>query len=189
MQTDFVRRPTGGRAVLHDDELTYMIAVPTRATGGARETYRAVNRGLAVGIRSLGVEVDLEPDRATPGLDAGPCFQIPAGGEVVAAGRKLIGSAQARIGSALLQHGSIILGGDPSPVGDRSGEHHRTPAATLHELVPGLAVEALRTALVDGVVEALGGAWTQGGLDREELHAARTLERERYGTEAWTWRR
>ena len=189
MQTDFVRRPTGGRAVLHDDELTYMIAVPARATGGARETYRRVNRGLAMGIRSLGVEVDLEPDGATPGLDAGPCFQGPAGGELVAGGRKLVGSAQARIGSALLQHGSIILGGDPSPVWDRYGGYRWQPAANLHDLAPGLHLDALRKALVEGVAETMGGAWTSGGLDEGELSAARTLEQERYGTEEWTWRR
>ncbi len=189
MQTDFVRRPTGGRAVLHDDELTYMVAVPARATGGARETYRNVNRGLAMGLRSLGVDVRLEPDGPTPALDAGPCFQAPAGGEVVAGGRKLVGSAQARVGSALLQHGSVILGGDPSPIPSGSDYRRVHGAASLHELAPDLRVDALARALVDGVVEALGGAWTPGDLGERELSAARRLERERYGTEEWTWRR
>ena len=111
---DYVRRPTGGRAVLHDGELTYAVVAPAATLGGPRRTYRRVNEALAAALRSLGAPVTLAGAVALPALDSGPCFQSPAEGEVVAVGRKLVGSAQARIGQALLQHGSILLEGDQS---------------------------------------------------------------------------
>src|SRR5690606_17502269 len=94
---DFVRRPTGGRAVLHDRELTYAVVVPHRALGGPRAAYRAINEALVMGLRALGVDASVsERGRVLP-PDAGPCFQVAAPGEVVADGRKLVGSAQARL--------------------------------------------------------------------------------------------
>jgi len=129
-----VRRPTGGRAVFHDRELTYSVVVPLRALGGARATYVSVHEAIAEGLSTLGMPTVLasppEGRSATP--DAGPCFAQPAGGEVLVHGRKLVGSAQARMGANLLQHGSLILGGDqrildsftmrPLPSGDGPDE-------------------------------------------------------------------
>jgi lipoate-protein ligase A len=106
----FVRRPTGGRAVLHDRELTYAVALPLRAIGGARGAYMAVNAGLVRALRSLGVPAELAASGEACATDAGPCFQRAASGEVVVSGRKLVGSAQVRVGNVLLQHGSLLLG-------------------------------------------------------------------------------
>ena len=111
---DFVRRPTGGRAVLHEHELTYAVVVPLRALGGPREAYRRINEALAAGLSALGVDVEVTKRGAAHRPDAGPCFQEAAPGEVVMSGRKLVGSAQARVGPALLQHGSIVLHTDQS---------------------------------------------------------------------------
>jgi len=131
---DFVRRPTGGRAVLHDRELTYAVVLPLdrggvpggpggctsggsgmgvsqRANGGLKATYRLINQGLVEGLRSLGVPAALAEQRGSlAGLDSGPCFEQPATGEVTANGRKLVGSAQARLDRAILQHGSLLIG-------------------------------------------------------------------------------
>jgi lipoate-protein ligase A len=114
-----VRRPTGGRAVVHDRELTYAVGVPTRTLGGARVTYRAIHAGLRRGLRALGVPANLTgaPRGRSPSPDSGPCFAIPVEGEVAVAGRKLVGSAQVRIGQTLLQHGSVILAGDQELLG------------------------------------------------------------------------
>jgi lipoate-protein ligase A len=90
---DLVRRPTGGRAVLHDQELTYAVVAPLRTWGGVREAYVHIHEALASALRELGAPVE---------------------------GRKLVGSAQARIGEALLQHGSILLAGDQGPLSDPS---------------------------------------------------------------------
>lgn len=187
---DYVRRPTGGRAVLHDDELTYAIAVPARSTGGARETYRQVNAGLAVAMRSLGAPVAVAPRGAVAGLDSGPCFRAPAEGEVVVEGRKLVGSAQARIDGVLLQHGSIILGGDQSLLDELSGgpDTHEPPA-TLREFTPGVAVEDVAAAVAAGMQTVFGGDWRQGRDHGDHEAEAERLEWEKYGTDEWTWRR
>ena len=110
----FVRRPTGGRAVLHADEVTYAVAVPVGAFGGLRDTYLQINRGLIGGLARGGLQVEMAEGAAALPPDAGPCFQAPASGEVMSGGRKLVGSAQVRMGRNLLQHGSVILRGDQS---------------------------------------------------------------------------
>ncbi len=109
---DVVRRPTGGRAVWHEHELTYALAAPIGVWGSLRESYRAIHARLVVALRTLGAPATLGAARApVPGIGAGACFAAPVGGEVLVAGRKLVGSAQLRLGGAFLQHGSILLDG------------------------------------------------------------------------------
>jgi hypothetical protein len=107
---DVVRRPTGGREVLHDRELTYSIVMPLAGPGSMRRSYRLVNQALLGAIRSLGVQGRMAERRGrTPSPDAGACFREPAEDEIEVAGRKLVGSAQARIDDTLLQHGSLLI--------------------------------------------------------------------------------
>ena len=188
-----VRRPTGGRAVIHDGELTYCVVVPARALGGVREAYGRINLALVHGLRRLGVDASSAgADGATPGPNAGPCFLGPVAGEVTVAGRKLVGSAQARIGSAVLQHGSLLLATDQSALlADRDGERNggaRRPV-TLGELLGEVPPwEELVGALRSGFVHALGGTWETGALSHGETVLAAGLER-RYRSREWTWRR
>ena len=185
---EVVRRPTGGRAVLHRRELTYAVALPARTMGGPRAAYLWINQRIAAGLASLGVpaEIACGPGAAVP-LDAGPCFQGAAAGEVVAAGRKLVGSAQARMGEVLLQHGSILLADDQELLhrvftGERSGIDR---PATVSEF---LGREAAEGELERALAVQFGldptcisdPAWSS--LQEAELE-------ERYRSEAWTWRR
>lgn len=197
----FVRRPTGGRAVLHDRELTYALVAPVRAWGGLRDAYRNINRGLVRGLRRLGVTAELAPPLAgrQPPPSAGPCFRLPAEGEVTADGRKLVGSAQARVGRTLLQHGSLLLdGGQDRLARIRPGAAagRETPAgggaspATLREILGRLPERAeIVEALVAGLGEALGGRWEWGEPSERERRSACELVEERYASEEWTWRR
>jgi lipoyl(octanoyl) transferase len=111
-----VRRPSGGRAVWHEHEVTYAVAAPVASFGRLRDAYRAIHERLATGLRSLGADVTLAGDRPTIRLSDRPtaCFAATVGGEVLAGGRKVIGSAQVRRGAAFLQHGSILLDGSTS---------------------------------------------------------------------------
>jgi lipoate-protein ligase A len=184
---DYVRRPTGGRAVLHDQELTYAVIAPLNAFGGVREAYLRINEALAEALRTLGAAVDVVRD-GTPALspDAGPCFQAPATGEIVAVGRKVVGSAQARLEGALLQHGSILMAGDQGPLGaagDASG------SVTLTELLGEVDLAAVTHATAEALRAGFGGRWEEGALREDELQAAIRLEADRYAQEAWTWRR
>src|SRR5467141_3107094 len=110
---DVVRRPTGGRAVWHEHEVTYAVAAPIAAFGSLRESYHRIHERLRAALRSLGVEAEIAPEHPTARRSDRPaaCFASAAGGEVLVAGRKVIGSAQVRRGGAFLQHGSILLAG------------------------------------------------------------------------------
>jgi lipoate-protein ligase A len=111
---DVVFRPTGGRAVLHDDEITY--AVVSNDTSRFGDTiygnYKRVSEALCKGYRALGVPATLASDTAKysaePGVDA-PCFVSPCRYELMAGGRKIVGSAQRRIRRSFLQHGSMPI--------------------------------------------------------------------------------
>lgn len=189
---DFVRRPTGGRAVLHDAELTYAVVVPDRTFGGPRDAYRAINRGLLEGLRALGVAAELSGDGEAAGLDRGPCFRLPAPGEVAAGGRKLVGSAQVRLEGALLQHGSLILAGDQSLLARLRGEEpgpDDAPATVAGALGRDPDPAEVEDALAGGARLAWGGRWSEAGYRSGEEHEARRLVTERYASPAWTWRR
>lgn len=113
-----VRRPTGGKAVWHEHEVTYAVAAPVALFGSLRDAYCEIHRRLAEALRTLGVDTVLAPARRSVGPSANPtsCFAAPVGGEIMALGRKLVGSAQVRRGQAFLQHGSILLDGSQAIV-------------------------------------------------------------------------
>lgn len=110
-----VRRPTGGRAVFHAEELTYAVAMPSGGSG-IHETYARINTALRRGLEMLGA-TDLEFSRTQPDFrahyameESASCFSASALSELTWNGRKLLGSAQRRYGGTLLQHGSLLLG-------------------------------------------------------------------------------
>ena len=107
---DIVRRPTGGRAVLHQGDLTYMV-VTSIPPGKRLEIYKRICQFLIAGWRSLGVNLDY--GTATKEyIQQQNCFATATGSDLVTAGNKVIGSAQLRRGKAVLQHGSMILNTD-----------------------------------------------------------------------------
>ena len=113
---DVVHRPTGGRAVLHDDEVTYAVVSndPTDFDGGTvYGTYRRISEALAEGYRRLGADVALAPDTRRLGASGNgadyPCFVSPSRYELMVGGRKVAGSAQRRLGRGFLQHGSLPI--------------------------------------------------------------------------------
>jgi lipoyl(octanoyl) transferase len=115
---DLVRRPTGGKAILHTDELTYSVIGSNRdprLTGGILASYLTLSGALATAMVKLGLDVDIQPSSKSGSgtISDGPvCFEVPSPYEITSRGRKLIGSAQSRRGDAILQHGAIPLGGD-----------------------------------------------------------------------------
>ena len=107
---DLVRRPTGGAAVLHADEITYSIAAPLGLSGlgrGVLEIHAAIARALAMSLAALGVVVDFG-GAGRPRDFA--CFSGAGGHELTVAGRKLVGSALRRGRRGFLQHGSLLRG-------------------------------------------------------------------------------
>ena len=107
---EWVHRPTGGRAVLHDDELTYAVVIREEdLPGNVVETYRVLSQALVQGLCNLGVPAAMARDTLPLTSGSAACFDAPSWYEVVAEGRKLIGSAQVRRNGVILQHGSIPI--------------------------------------------------------------------------------
>lgn len=191
-----VRRPTGGRAVLHQHELTYGVVFPTGllGPGGVREDYRRISRGLVLGLRHLGVAASLSRGSVGRGPASSVCFLGTSRFEITVAGRKLVGSAQRRFRDAVLQHGSLLLDLDRT-AWEAALPALRHPAAkdwpsrvtTLTALLgacPALprVVEALR----EGFAEALGQPLAEAHPSRAEARAAAGLASGRYGRPDWT---
>jgi lipoyl(octanoyl) transferase len=216
----FVRRPTGGQAVLHADELTYAVVAPVALIGRPRDAYRRINHALVAGLRALGLRAELAPASARAASPAAPtaapstavvgsaraprewsmaCFRRPEAGEVMASGRKLVGSAQRMEGRVILQHGSLLLGGSQAVAEELllEGGYGSSPAGadraagwtTLDaELGQRPTLERLAGALAGGFERALGTSLAPATMTGSEAAGARRLK-ERYGSEAWTWRR
>jgi lipoate-protein ligase A len=187
-----VRRPTGGRAILHYREVTYSVTAPTASAGELGESYRRINRLLLGGLGALGVGAAVAaPARRAISPGMSPCFDEPAAGELVVEGRKLAGSAQWRIDGALLQHGSILLADDQSSLAELAvgGQPPIAPPATLGEaLGREPSVEDVADALHHAVRTLEDPHATALEIDAD-LRARTSGLIVRYSDEAWTWRR
>jgi lipoate-protein ligase A len=190
---DTVRRPTGGRAILHHREVTYSVTAPLDGEP-LRKTYLRINRILLRGLAQLGVaaEVAAPAERApVPGIR--PCFALPSEGELAAAGRKLVGSAQWRDGGALLQHGSILVDDDqsslPSFMASAADEDTTiTRPATLRSLL-GRAPDPSEVAEV--MFDAVRALEDEDATEfaEEDIRADALTHLPRFLDEEWTWRR
>jgi lipoate-protein ligase A len=189
---DVVRRPTGGRAILHHREITYSVTAPMVDAGDLQTSYERINRLLQRGLQRLGVDAALAtpaPRATAPGL--APCFDEPSAGELMVAGRKLAGSAQWRADGALLQHGSVLIADDQSRLAHYTvGQAKQIPGpATLGDLLGRApSVADLAGALAEAVRDLEDPNATLLSLD-DEVRARASALVVRYVDDAWTWRR
>ncbi len=190
---DVVRRPTGGRAVWHEHEVTYAVAAPVDTFGSLRAGYRAIHERLAAALRSLGADATLAPVRprpsAGPAVRPGACFSHPVGGEVLIAGRKVVGSAQLRQGDAFLQHGSILLGGAQETI----EAVIRQPSAIRHQTSDVRTATTLSAALgrsvtFEEVANAIMSTWGDGFSSTAPYRPLPSLTA-LFSDPSWTWRR
>jgi len=199
---EVVRRLTGGRAILHTDELTYSVIAPAdepRLAGSVLESYNRLGGALLEAVRSLGLPVEMKGSGTAGNLQTpNPiCFEVPSSYEITAGGKKLIGSAQARKRDGVLQHGSLPLTGDLRRItealvfedeGARRGAAERLLArAATVESVLGRALdwETAARAFVHGFEAELGLKLEEGMLSEGETARADQLVREKYDHIAW----
>ena len=203
-----VRRLTGGRAVLHDQEVTYSVIATGAQLGvgtSVLQIYRLIGPCLAAALRHLGIDAQLSRSarasilhRATVGRD--PCFSSVGRYEVVVDGRKIVGSAQRWLGEVVLQHGSLLTGdgyqdiahllpGDSSAEGERAIRELKAKTVSLGALLSRQITYAeVAGALFDGFAETLKSPLRMAQLLPREEDLAHKLVRERYGQQEWTLR-
>lgn len=203
---DVVRRPTGGRAILHTDELTYSVIGASdepRLAGGVLESYKRLSEGLMHALKLLGLPVERQPMREHNGFgepDNPVCFEVPSDYEITLHGKKIIGSAQARRKGGVLQHGSLPLFGDIGRITEilryasednrqNGADRVRARAATVEEgLGHRVSFAEAQDAFIRGFGETLNIEFVEGELSAEENGAAERWLAERYAAPAWTKR-
>ncbi len=194
-----VRRATGGRAILHTDELTYSLALPADhplAEGDIIESYRRISRGLLAALSTLGMHAQADA-RAEPIRQSGPvCFETPSHYEITTGdGRKLIGSAQLRRKGAVLQHGSLPLYGDVARICDAltypdeaarqaAKTSVRQRAATLADAFNGELIHwsTAADAIATGFIKTFDLDFITDVLSDDERELADYLEESVYGS-------
>lgn len=193
-----VRRPTGGKAILHADELTYSLTLPAEdplAQLDIVASYREISRALMQALQCLGLQPQSDPADSQQLKQAGAvCFEMPSHYEITVGGRKLIGSAQLRRKGALLQHGSLPLTGDLARICDalvHPDEASRemakarvhTRALTLEEAVgTPILWEDAANALVSAFEQVFDVQWLDDNYTAAELAYAELLVNNRYAT-------
>jgi len=201
-----VRRPTGGRAILHTDELTYSITAAiddTLMSGSLLESYQRISKALLLALEILGIDAKADSVYSTKVSQGGKvpvCFEVPSNYEITFAGKKLIGSAQARKNNGVLQHGSLPLFGDLTRITsvlnyeNEEKRNSSSKALLAHagtiESLTGLEIplDQAQNAFIDGFSKSLGISFMASEPDSSELEIAQELENTKYDSPVWTRR-
>ncbi len=200
---DLVRRPTGGRAILHDDEVTYSVCVPQSQLqdgDSVLRSYQYLSRGIQQGLQLLGVEAQLgrQPysalNKGSRRQQPAICFAQSTRADMTAAGRKIVGSAQVRRNRTILQHGSVpITLNIADHLAVMPGDGTAGEAQTLSRAAVGVSdllgrqvtYQQLAEALVAGFGDALELELQTGQLTDAEEDRAGQLRAEKYTTDEW----
>jgi lipoate-protein ligase A len=201
---EVVRRATGGRAILHTDELTYSVTGSNEEpilAGGVLESYNRLAQALFLAVKDLGLPVEIKEGKSNNQTTPNPvCFEVPSTYEITVHGKKLIGSAQARKKEGVLQHGSLPLTGDltricqalifESESAREAASQRLLTKATTVESVLGRVVpwETAAQAFVHAFETQLGLCFEKGELSGSEFRRAEELVKEKYDHPSWTER-
>lgn len=195
----FVRRPTGGRAILHGVELTYSFSAPTGQgpfIGDLFSSYSTLSGAFLEAFRSLGLNVVASGRNRVIAQEKSPlCFSSTSFGEITLKGKKIIGSAQRRWPGGMLQQGSIPLEVPRDdtesifsrPAGDTGGETEGLMG--LREVNSSITYGSLKEALVEGFTRSLGVDLLETGPSERETELAARLEAKKYRTRKWNYLR
>jgi lipoate-protein ligase A len=201
---EVVRRATGGRAILHTDEITYSVIAPNdepRVAGTVLESYNRLAQALLLAVKELGLPVEMKEGRAENGSNTNPvCFEVPSTYEITVNGKKLIGSAQARKKDGVLQHGSLPLTGDLSRIcqalvfenestREEASRRLLVRATTVESILGGeVSWETAAEAFIQAFESQLGLRLQQGELSESESRRTDELVKEKYDHPSWTER-
>lgn len=198
---DIVRRPTGGRAILHDRELTYSVIAPTNnplLSKNILSTYRTLHKGLMAGLKKLGLMAEMVSRRDKKRIRSSACFFSPSIYELTVGGKKIVGSAQRRWQKVILQQGSILLDFDIKELfavlSNRNKEALIEKAAQKmtsinKELGKTVEIDSVKKAVIDGFEEVLRIKLQLERLTDYETAMAFRLCCEKYSNRDWNYQR
>jgi len=195
---DIVRRPTGGKLVLHDREVTYSIASSDSEvfTETLRGSYRMISRALLRGLELMGVKASMAETSPQAYVKGDmPCFAHPARDEVEAGGKKIIGSAQKRTGGVFLQHGSIPLESNRELLAGAAGPAGEGPSrgvgmtSIMEELGRPVEFDQAVEFFVQGFLDVFGVSFDLFNPSPLDLKLIDALEKERYASPEFTFLR
>ena len=206
----FVRRPTGGRAVLHDQELTYSVIVSESypdMPASVTEAYRVISEGILLGFQKLGLEAYFSVPESKEQLDdlkkpkSAVCFDAPSWYELVVEGRKVAGSAQTRQKGVILQHGAILLdlneerllsvfNFDSLEAKEKMRKKLPEKAVAMNQFVDTpFTIEQCVHAFSTGFEEALNIELVPYQLTEEQLQYVELLMQKKYITDDWNFKK
>lgn len=189
-----VRRPTGGRAILHDKELTYSVSARFDTgifKGNLLEDYSIISNAISNGLRLCGIDSEINHSRKR-NMEKNPaCFKSISYGEVLVNGKKITGNAQKRYADGFLQQGSIPITIDKEELRKVLNlcEGDLDEVATIKESASEITIDGLTNALKRGFEETLGVRLISDDPTRFEIRLAKELESKRYSTDGWNLRR
>lgn len=191
---DIVRRITGGKLVLHHQEITYSLcSSDTRVfTSTLAESYRLISEALILGLKKMGLNPSLARSAPAPYIKGNlPCFSFPAACEIEVEGKKIVGSAQKREGKRFLQHGSLPLKANRELLGSVSlqlGKVFPLHMISLSEaLQKDISFEEAVSYLLAGFSEYFSVPFKEIAIDTREEEAISKIQKERYESIAWTF--
>jgi lipoate-protein ligase A len=191
-----VRRQTGGRAVLHDSELTYSFSASAEfpmCKDSLLENYAVISRALVLALKLKGIEAEASYNRKSNSSHKHPsCFRAVSYREISVGGKKVIGSAQRRYKNGFLQHGSILFSIDPGELCNVLGQDDEdtfNDIGTINDCAERLSFDDLRTALMEAFETTFNVKLVSDTPTRSELTLARELERTKYSTRTWNFLR
>jgi lipoate-protein ligase A len=199
-----VRRPTGGRAVFHNNEITYSFSAKTKTglfSGGLFDSYKKISCALGLALAKIGLSPEITTRKKFPesGIQeprpySPLCFQSVSYGEVSVGTKKLIGSAQKRWADGFLQQGSIpLMKESPETVkkvfGATYPQDEKNSSICLEELIPDLSCERVKEAIRVSFEEIFNVEFDISTLSEEEHSLAQELEVQKYLSDEWTFGR
>ncbi len=196
MDYPVVRRLTGGRAVLHDSELTYSFSAPDGLPlfrGSLLEDYTIISRALVLMLRLNGIDAEASFEkRRHAGRRSPACFRALSYGEITAGGRKIVGSAQRRYPDGFMQHGSVLLSFDAGELCNVTGHGSADDLgeiSAVRDYAPGITVDDLKNSFKAAFERELGVKMISDVPAGFEAALARELERDKYSSAEWNFRR
>jgi len=196
---EIVRRITGGKAVFHDQELTYSFILPENTNllpFEINESYKTIAKALVLALKKININAEIK--KAPERIKTPVCFNSSNWYELIVNNRKISGSAQRRMNGKILQHGSLLIDFDyeknnlifnsNTSFDNIKNLKLRITSIKRESKINNINYNELKTAIKTGFKENFDFEMIDDSLTNEELKSAKKLREETYSAEEWNFR-